>query len=312
MTHGPEVVSLGEAMVELSATEPGPLRASRHFEVGWGGDTSNFAVAVRRLGHTSGYVTKLGDDEFGASLMDLWSREGVDTSGVDRIASGFTAAYFLSRGAPGEHGFTYFRDGSAASMLQPDDLPVDYIRRARVFHTSGITQAISASACDATFRAIREAKEAGVLTTYDPNVRPKLWPVDRARAIVLHTIGMVDVAIPSLEEARVLTGVEEPDLVAEELLSLGPHQVVVKLGDQGAVVADDDGVRHVEGYKVDAVDAAGAGDTFDAGFVVGTLEGFAVEDAVDFANAAAALTTTGVGCVAPIPERERVEDLRAA
>ena len=310
MVDSPEIVSFGEPMVELAAAQPGPLRDATEFRVGWGGDTSNFAVAAARLGRRCGYVTRLGDDEFGASLRALWDREGIDASTVPSVDDGHTAAYFLSRQAVGAHAFTYFRHGSAASRFTEADLPMEYIRGAQVFHTSGITQAISTTACDAALRAIREARDAGVMTTYDPNVREKLWPIERARAIVLHTIGLVDIALPNIEEARRLTGLTEPEDIAAALLELGPRTVVLKLGGDGALVADEAGVRHVPAYPVDSVDAAGAGDTFDAGFIVGLLDGLDAGQAADFANAAAALTTTGLGCVAPIPHRDAVESLR--
>jgi 2-dehydro-3-deoxygluconokinase len=306
----PEVVSLGEAMVELNALEPGPLRAVRRFEVGWGGDTSNFAIAVRRLGRTAGYVSRVGRDEFGASLLDLWHREGVDTTCVTDAEGEFTGAYFLSRHSPGEHGFTYFRQGSAASRITDRDLARDYLGGARVFHTSGITQGISQTACDAAFAAMRMARQAGLLVTYDPNYRPALWPLDRARATILHSLTLVDLAFPSLEDAALLTGEEDPAAAAVALQERGPRLVALKRGAEGVTIADGDVVRHVAGYAVDAVDPAGAGDTFSAAFVVGWLEGWDREACADFANAAAALTASGYGCVSPIPTRAQVDDLR--
>lgn len=308
----PEVVALGEAMVELAAVEPGPLRSATRFEMGWGGDTSNFAIAVRRLGCSSGYVTRLGDDEFAASLLALWEREGVDTAGVSLVPGEFTGAYFLSRDAQSKHGFTYFRRGSAASGLTPSDLPLDYIISARAFHTSGITQAISTTACDAAFSALHSARRAGMLTTYDVNLRAQLWAIDRARAIILHALSFSEIAFANVEEAAILTELEEPDRMAAALLDRGPSVAVLKRGPAGALVSDGKETWEVPGYAVESVDAAGAGDTFAAAFIVGLLEGRSLPECAEFANAAAALTTTGLGCVAPIPDRARVEELRSA
>lgn len=312
MSEPLDVLSLGEAMVELSARERVPLREARTFDLGWGGDTSNVAVAVRRLGGSAGYATKVGDDEFGASLLELWRREGLDVSGVLVDASRPTAAYFLSRPTEGPHTFTYFRSGSAASTMSPQDLPPDLLRRARILHTSGITQAIGPGPCDTAFAAIRAAREAGVATSYDPNLRPALWSLDRARAVIQATIGMVDIALPSLEDARALTGLDDPQGIVDHLLGLGPRVVVLKLGPDGALVADSDARELVPPYEVAAVDPAGAGDTFDGAFLAAWAAGGALYDCADFANAAAALTTTGVGCVRPIPDRESVEELRRA
>jgi len=307
-TH--EVVSIGEPMVEFNAVDHGPLRHSSAFEFGWGGDASNFAVAASRLGAASTIVTRLGDDQFGHSLLELWKREGVDRSAV-RLAEGeFTAAYFVSHSAEG-HEFSYLRSGSAASRLTTAELPIDLITGARAVHTTGITQAISQSACDAAFTALAEARTAGVLTTYDPNLRLKLWPLDRARATIFHALSLVDIARPSLDDAAQLTGRTDPGEIVEEIHSRGPSIVALKLGAAGALVSDGREMHQIDAMPIDLVDASGAGDTFDAAFVVAHLEGRALAECARFANAAAALTASGVGCVGPIPRRGAVDALLA-
>lgn len=305
-----DVLSLGEAMVELSAREPASLREARSFDLGWGGDTSNVAVAVSRLGRSAGYVSKVGDDAFGASLRDLWDREGVDARWVAVDGARPTGVYFLSRQAAGPHAFTYYRSGSAASSLGPQDLADDVLSGVRVLHTSGITQAIGPGPCDAAFAALRAARAAGVATSYDPNLRLALWSLDRARAVIMAAVSMVDIVLPSLEDARALTGLDEPAAIADAFLDRGARVVALKLGDRGALVADEHGSNLVPPYKVEAVDPAGAGDTFDAAFLTAWLEGANLAGCAGFANAAAALTTTGVGCVGPIPRRAAVEHLR--
>lgn len=311
MGASPEVLALGEPMIELSSLDPGRLRDVRRYQVGWGGDVSNFAVAVARLGGSAGLISRIGDDEFGASLEALWDREGIDHRCVRRVAGEYTGMYLVSRNVQSAHGFTYFRRDSAASHLSPGDVLEDVIADARVLHTSGITQAISTDAGDATFAAIDAAQRHGVLTTYDPNLRIQLWSLDRARAIVFHTLSLVDVAFPSLEEARLLTGLEDPHAIAEAFLGRGAPLIVLKLGADGCLVASAEGMQRLAGYPVNTVDASGAGDTFDAAFVVARLSGQTVEVAADFANAAAALTTTGLGCVTPIPYRAAVEEIRS-
>lgn len=305
-----DVLSLGEAMVELSAREPVSLREARTFDLGWGGDTSNVAVAVSRLGGSAGYVTKVGDDAFGASLRDLWDREGVDVRYVTVDGSRPTGVYFLSRQVAGPHAFTYYRSGSAASSLRPEDLADDLLRGVRVLHTSGITQAIGPGPCDAAFAALRAARAAGVTTSYDPNLRLALWSLDRARAVIMATVSMVDIVLPSLEDARALTGLDEPSAIIDDFRRRGVRVVALKLGDQGALVADEHGSELVPPYKVETVDPAGAGDTFDAAFLTAWLDGADLVGCADFGNAAAALTTTGVGCVSPIPRRADVDRLR--
>ncbi|MGD2271779.1 MAG: sugar kinase [Desulfobacterales bacterium] len=312
----PEIISLGEPMLEFNATQEGSLSEVNHFTVGWGGDTSNFAIAASRLGGNVGYLTRLGNDEFGDSFIKLWHKEGIDTSQVVRDAEAPSGIYFISRKGKSHH-FTYYRKNSAASRMTPEFIPDDYIRKAKLLHVSGISQGISTSACDAVFAAIAAAKDADVLVSYDPNLRLKLWPLDRARAIIHQTVSLADIFLPSLEDAQVLTGMQDTEQIARFYLSLGPKILVLKLGAEGAVLAfeeERDGlfqihIQKFSPYKVEPIDMTGAGDTFAAAFVVGYLSAWPLERCVRFANAAAALSTTGLGAVTPIPQPEAVAAL---
>jgi 2-dehydro-3-deoxygluconokinase len=305
-----DIVSLGEPMLEFNALQEGSLAEVGQFSVGWGGDTSNFAIAVSRAGGRAGYLTRLGDDEFGESFLRLWSSEGVDTAYVVKDPSSFTGIYFISRKGS-KHFFTYFRKNSAASLMTPDFLPKAYIAGAKLLHVSGISQGISAGACDTVFAAIGMAKAAGVLVSYDPNFRPRLWPVERARAVIHETFRQADLVFPSIEDARLLTGMSEAEEIARVYLAMGPKAVVMKLGGDGALLATKEGIRRFPPFRVPSIDMSGAGDTFDGAFVVGYLSGWPLDQCVRFANAAAALTTTGLGCVTPVPRREQIEALMA-
>ncbi len=309
---------MGEPMLEFNASEEGSLSEVRQFVVGWGGDTSNFAIAASRLGGKVGYITRLGKDDFGDSFINLWQREGVDTHHVARDAEAPTGIYFISRKGT-QHFFTYYRKNSAASRMNPEMIPTDYIQNAKLLHVSGISQAISTSACDAVFAAITAAKNAGVLVSYDPNLRLKLWPLDRARSIIHQTVSLADMVLPSLEDAVALTGMHNTKEIANFYLGLGPRIVILKLGSEGAFLAIEESIEdgsHIKTqtflpYRVNSVDMAGAGDTFDGAFVVGYLKGWPPEECMRFANAAAALTTTGLGAVSPIPSLKEVKSLMA-
>jgi len=293
-------------MLEFNAEEEGALSEARHFAVGWGGDTSNFAIAASRAGGRVGYLTRLGEDEFGESFLKLWRREGIDVTCIEKDPDAFTAAYFISRKGK-QHYFTYFRRDSAASRMTPGFLPRDYIAGAKLLHVSGISQAISASAGETVSAAIAMATSAGRLVSYDPNFRPKLWPLDRARAVIHETCRRADLILPSLDEARQLTGLAAPEEIAKFYLGLGPKVVVVKLGAEGALLATAEGLRKFSPYTVDAVDMSGAGDTFDGAFVAGYLAGRPMDECMRLANAAAAITTTGLGCVTPVPRLKEIE-----
>jgi 2-dehydro-3-deoxygluconokinase len=303
-----ELLCIGEPMLEFNQTSKDEQGRALYLQ-GHGGDTSNAAIAAARAGARVGYITALGRDAPGESFMKLWAEEGVDSTTVVRKADAPTAVYFVSHGPDG-HEFTFYRTGSAASRLVPEDVAVDAFRPAKILHLSGISQAISDSACDTCFRAIDVAKAAGVKVSYDTNLRKALWPLPRAAAIMHAAIAQADIALPSMDDATALTGLSDPDAIVDFYLKLAPL-VLLKQGKDGAIVATRDGRTRIPGRVVKAVDATGAGDTFAGNFLARTLAGDAPEDAARYANAAAALATTGYGAVAPMPRPDAVRAFMA-
>ena len=295
----PEIVCLGEPMLEFNR------QADGRYLAGHGGDTSNCAIAAARQGAAVGYLTCLGSDAFGDSFMALWAAEGIDTNQVCRDPEAPTAIYFVDHEA-GEHRFTYLRAGSAASRMTPRTFARDYIANARVLHVSGISQAISASACDTVFDAIGAARDNGVTVSYDPNLRLKLWPLQRARAVIHEAMRECDIALPGLDDAVQLTGLDHPDAIADFYLALGARVVALTLGKAGTLVATPQHRERIGVHAVAAVDATAAGDTFDGAFLAETLRGSDAFAAARYANAAAALSTLGYGAVAPMPRRAAV------
>ncbi|PDT14755.1 2-dehydro-3-deoxygluconokinase [Rhizobium sp. J15] len=298
-----DIVALGEPLIEFNQAKGQENGAD--YRLGHGGDTSNAAIAAARQGARVGYLTALGADAFGDAFMELWTRENVDASRIVRDPSAHTGVYFVTHGPKG-HVFSYLRAGSAASRMAPEALPLDYIGSAGYLHVSGISQAISATATDTVFAAIAAASKAGVKVSYDTNLRLKLWPLDRARAIVHATIPLCDVILPSLEDATALTGLDDPDAIVDFYLQLGTPLVVLKMGADGALVATPSERIRIPGRKVQTVDATGAGDTFDGAFLSMLARDASPVEAARYANAAAALSTKGYGAVAPIPVREKV------
>lgn len=302
-----DIVALGEPMVEFNQTRPG----EPGFLQGFGGDTSNAMIAAARQGARCGYVSAVGDDAFGALLRGLWRAEGVDDSGVATDPAAHTAVYFVTHDAGG-HAFSYLRAGSAASRMTPRALPADAIGAARWLHVSGISQAISVTACDTVFAAIELAHEAGVRVSYDPNVRLRLWPLARARAVVSHTMRLLrpdDLFLPGLDDARTLAGVDRAEDMADWAGAHGVRRMVGKSGADGCLVADASGRTRIAAHRVEAVDATGAGDCFDGALLARLAAGDTLVDAARYANAAAALAATGFGAVRPIPTPARVRAL---
>ncbi|HRD79018.1 MAG TPA: sugar kinase, partial [Hyphomicrobiaceae bacterium] len=284
----PDILCLGEAMVEFSAPPRGGVEQG--WIQGFGGDTSNCAVAAARQGGRVGYISAVGDDPFGAMLVEMWTREGIDTTAVLRDPSAPTGVYFITHGASG-HAFSYLRAGSAASRLTPAALPRQMIGKARVLHLSGISQAISASGADTAFEAMAVARAAGVLVSYDTNLRLRLWPLPRARAVIMAAVAEADIVLPGLEDARQLTGLDDADAIADRFLAGHARVVALTLGKEGALVATRERRERIGSLPVAAIDASGAGDCFDGAFLVEYLRTGDAYDAGRYACAAAALST---------------------
>jgi 2-dehydro-3-deoxygluconokinase len=305
-----DILCMGEPMLEFNELPPDDAGRVLYLQ-GHGGDTSNAAIAAARQGVSAGYVTAIGQDAAGDSFMRLWAAEGIDTETVIRSPDAPTAVYFVTHDERGHH-FTFYRTGSAAARYTPRDVPEAAIRQAKILYASGISQAISATAADAVFHAIAVARAAGVKVAYDTNLRLRLWPPARARAIIDAAIGQADMAFPSREDAEAMTGLADPDAIADHYLRLGCPLVAVKCGADGALLATATGLRiRAKPHAVKAVDATGAGDTFCGAFMARTVLGDGPEAALAYANAAAALSTTGYGAVAPIPRAEAVRALLA-
>lgn len=217
-----------------------------------------------------------------------------------------TGIYFVTHG-PNGHDFSYYRSGSAASRMTPRDLPDGLIEQSKILHVSGISQAISTSACDLVFEAMARARHAGRKVSYDTNLRLRLWPLERARAVIHAAVAMSHIALPGLDDARQLTAFETPEAICDFYLTLGVEIVALTLGKDGTMVATQSEKRHIPSRVVKAVDATGAGDTFDGAFLAEYLKSADPFVAAHYANAAAALSTQGYGAVAPIPRRAQVE-----
>ena len=302
-----DILSLGEPMVEFNQTRPG----EPNYLQGFGGDASNMAIAAARSGARTAYLTRLGDDEFGRLFLALWKQEGVDTRGVATDARAYTAVYFVTHDANG-HVFSYLRAGSAASRMRPTDLPLELIREARFVHASGISMAISPGAADSVLAAFETARAAGALISFDANLRLKLWPLARARALICAAAGSADYFFPSIDDARMLSGLEDTGAILDWAHRLGAKTVFLKLGAEGAMVSDGAKREHIPGLRVRAVDTTGAGDCFCGAALARLAAGDSIWDAARYANAAAALATTGYGAVAPLPRPQDVLSLLRA
>ena len=307
MTRSFDVVTLGEAMVEFNQTSPG----EPNYLQGFGGDTSNAVIAAARAGARTAYLTRVGDDSFGRALLQLWRDKDVDGTAVEVDADAPTGIYFVTHGPQG-HEFSYRRAGSAASRMTPSWLETaaaGVIRSARILHVSGISMAISQSACDTVLHAMKLARESGTLVSLDSNLRLKLWPLEQARAAITQAIGLSDIFLPSLEDLVALAGSSDADALIDWCHAAGAPQVVLKLGADGAIASDGRTRERIAAHSVVSIDATGAGDCFCGNLLARLAQGEALLAAARWANAAAAIAVQGFGAVAPLPRPAQVRAL---
>ncbi|NMB13415.1 MAG: sugar kinase [Firmicutes bacterium] len=304
-----DAISIGEPLVGIYGVSGKGLQAETDFRRVLGGDTSNFSLALTKLGHPTGYVTRLGADPFGEAYLAMWQEAGVDTSQVkiDRLHP--TGLYFTAA-SDQSHDFVYYRRGSAASHLAGHDIDEDYIRNAKVLHVSGISQAISESCQQAVLEGLEFAKRHGLLISYDFNFRPALWDAVQARKVALHTIGeFATIVCLTKDEIGLLGGGNDYLEIARGFVRQGVDLVAVKLGARGCHLINKTQSVLAPAYPIEVVDTVGAGDAFAAAIVAGTLESMPPRRLAYFANLVAALTCRGTGPVQMQPQREEVNTL---
>lgn len=304
----PELVTLGETMVVFDSVSNGPLRYASNYTCHTGGAETNVAVGVVRQGHTAGWISSLGNDEFGLLIQRTYMGEGVDLSKVIVSGEHPTGIFFRQATGNGEFKNFYYRKNSAASLMTPDMLDEDYIAQAKIFHVSGITLAISDQTAATAIKAMEIAKRHKVTVCFDPNLRLKMWTLEKAQKVINSIWPLVDIALPGLEEGALLLGVEEPDKIAEIIMSYGVRDVIIKTGAAGAVGYTKDTKIISSGFKVESiVDAFGAGDSFTAGIISGELKGWEFGKKLQLANAIGAMVVSTPGNIEAIPTYEEVQ-----
>jgi 2-dehydro-3-deoxygluconokinase len=207
------------------------------FNRSFGGDTLNTAVAAARLGSSVSYITRLGNDAFALALQELILKEGIQLS-PNRASKGSTGLYFVSVDNDAQREFVYYRANSAATRLGPDDISPDLIKSAKIVYASGITMAISESARKAVVKAFKLAREAGIMTAFDPNYREILWQSEERTVDAMNEIlPYVDIFLPSFpEDTSLMISFNRPEQVLDYFLFKGIKLVVVKAGAQGCYI----------------------------------------------------------------------------
>jgi 2-dehydro-3-deoxygluconokinase len=302
-----EVLTFGETMVLFNPESNGPLRYVHSFNKSIGGADSNVAIALARLGHEVGWFSKLGNDEFGRYIQNTVRGEGVDVSRVKFTNEAVTGILFKERFSGENPNVYYYRKDSAASKLDIEDLDLEYIKKAKIIHVTGITPALSESARNVVFKVLEFAKENGITISFDPNIRLKLWTLEEARPVLLDIAKMADIILPGVSEGEMLLGTSDEKEIADKFIAMGCQIVAVKLGADGCYAANKDGGTYVEGYKIEKpADTVGAGDGFTAGFLSGILKSLSIKECGQLGNGVGAMATLVQGDMEGAPYLEQL------
>ncbi|MDN5316828.1 MAG: 2-dehydro-3-deoxygluconokinase [Thermoanaerobacterium sp.] len=303
-----EVLLVGEPMALFIADEEGTLDKVSKFTKALAGAEANVAIGLSRLGHTVKYITKLGNDPFGKYIYEKLSEENIDVSSI-KFTNEYPTGFMLkSKTSEGDPDIFYFRKGSAASHVTPNDIDCD-LDELKHIHITGITAALSKDTLDTLYRMIEIGKENGISISFDPNIRKSLWQSEDEMVSTLNDIASrCDIVMPGIKEGLILTGSENPDDIADYYLDKGVETVIIKIGDKGAYVKTKDESFTVSGYKVEKiVDTVGAGDGFATGVISGLLEGLTLKDAVKRGNAIGAIIIMSPGDNDGLPDREALD-----
>jgi len=335
----PEAVCLGELLVDFVSVEKDVALARLPGFVGAaGGAPANVAVGLARLGVSAGFIGKVGDDPFGEHLRRTLEAEGVDTAYLRRAPGVRTTLAFVASHSDGRKDICFYRNPGADMLLTAEEVNGEYLRsarhppdgrrastaggQARLFHFGSVSLSRS-PAREATMRAARLAREAGLLVSYDPNWRPGLWSDEvEAKGLIWKAMELATVVHCAEEEWEFITGTQDLEVGAARVREAGARLVVVTQGEEGCYWDDGESRGQAPGFRVEVVDPLGAGDAFVAAMLCRLLRGDLPPEGglgeerlrgiTSYANAAGALTCTKRGVIPALPTATEVGEFLAA
>jgi len=315
----PAVLVAGETLVDFLPEADRPLESTERFARQPGGAPANVAVRLAQLDHSPWFWTRVGADPFGEFLAGALADRGVPDRFVERDPAAKTTLAFVSGDPDAGPRFTFYRDDTADTRLQPGRVPDETLAAVDTVVVGSVLLASSPSR-EAVHDLVERANDRDCTVVFDLNARPELWPDADFAAETRRLFPAVDVVKASPEDLGPAgfdadaDGEALLDAVAPALHDLGPHTVFLTLGEGGAAASataaapwGSDEATH-DGYRVDAVDTTGAGDAFTAGVVATLVEGAAdLDSMLARANAVAAASTTRAGGMAELPDPESIE-----
>lgn len=304
----PQIVTVGETMAAFTPGATGFLRYVRNYEMRIAGAESNLAIGVSKLGHSAGWIGRLGKDEFGEYVQNSIRAEGVDTSRVVFDREHRTGVMFKQMRNASETSVFYYRENSAASHLSPDMLDEAYMAEADIIHLTGITPVLGDGCRETVEAAMDLAERHEKLISFDPNIRRKLWKDRDFVPMLRHMMFRAQIVLLGADEAEALMGTCEPSRVMDLLFDKGRAEyVAVKNGAKGACVGDGERCVEIPAFPCTCIDPVGAGDAFNAAFLCGILEGKDVAGCGRMGAVAGALATETYGDTEGYPSRDQME-----
>ena len=314
-------ISFGELLVDMVSPADASLGEATTFLKAPGGAPANVAVGLARLGVDTSFIGMVGNDPFGAHLREVVANEGVDTSHLLSHPTARTTIAFVATRRDGKKDICFYRNPGADAQLRPEDIHPSVFDGARLFHCGSVS--LSLSPCrEAQFHAVREARQRGLLISYDPNWRPSLWgDHDVARELLWQMVPLCDVVKVADEEWEFFTGTHDLTVGAAKIRAKGPKLVVVTRGENGAYFNCANAQGEVLGFQTIAIDTLGAGDAFVAGLLSRLLQFQCLDEALNqvdlteilrFANACGALATQTAGAIPALPKEDQVKHLLQA
>lgn len=304
-----DVITIGEAMITFNPGSAGPLRFVDSFEKRVGGAELNFAIGCSRLGLKAGWISRLGNDEFGKYIKNFARGECIDVSQVKLVDDYPTSLNFKEIRSDGSAKITYYRDKSPTLTMDIHDLDEIYFQQAKILHITGIYPAIHPKNIDLIKHAIHLAKRNGLKVSFDPNIRLRMWSKQKAKKVLSTILPYVDILLAGDKEMEIILGESDPSLIFNKTQQLGISFVVIKRGEKGSI-----GYCHKETYQAEpqknikVIDTVGAGDGFNAGVIFGIKQGWSLKRILDFANTVGAMVVEVVGDNEGLPYLEDVQE----
>lgn len=304
-----KVLTIGEAMGLLIADTVGPLEKVDHFTRHVCGAELNYAVGMARLGNDVAYISKVGNDPFGKSIVNFLRDNGIQSQYVWVDEQHMTGFQMKEKVLSGDPTVANIRKHTAFSHFQPDDLKGIDWQGVDHLHVTGIPLALSASCRDTIYALMMQAHSQGVRISFDPNLRPMLWQDKETMIRVINDAAQyADIVMPGLGEGKILTGRENEKDIAAYYLQRGVQTVVIKMGgSNGTYIKNGDTEYRVPSFQVDkVVDTVGAGDGFAVGFTSALLDGLDLQEAARRGAAIGALAIQVAGDNEGLPTREKL------